>query len=270
MTESDAIGKADKPATVESLVNDLRALGLEPGQVVLVHSSLSALGWVVGGAQAVVMALMDVITDAGTLVMPAHSTGNSDPRRWENPPVPYAWHEDVRAHMPAFDRNLTPTRGMGAVAELFRRAPDVRRSNHPALSFAAWGRYAHAITAEHRLNSGLGEDSPLARVYDFDGKVLLLGTGHDTNTSLHLSEHRATWSGRKVIKYGSAIMVGNQRQWVSYEDLEVNSDDFAEIGWDFIQTGLVRMGSTGAGRSQLMNQRELVDFGVQWINRKRK
>lgn len=270
MSEYDAIGRSEKPATVESLVADLRALGVDTGQVLLVHTSLSALGWVAGGAQAVVMALQSVVTDAGTLVMPAHSTGNSDPRRWENPPVPYSWHDDVRAHMPAFDRNLTPTRGMGAVAELFRRAPDVRRSGHPAMSFAAWGRYAHAITAEHRLNSGLGEDSPLARVYDLEGKVLLLGVGHDRNTSLHLCEYRADWPGRKVIKYGSAILIGEARQWVNCDDLEVNSGDFAEIGWDFIQSGRVKMGNVGGGKSQLMSQRDLVDFGVDWIGRKRK
>lgn len=270
MTEADAIGKADKPATVESLVTDLRAIGVEAGQVLLVHSSLSALGWVAGGAQAVVMALMEVLTDAGTLVMPTHSTGNSDPLNWENPPVPPTWHDTIRAHMPAFDRKLTPTRGMGIIAELFRHAPDVRRSDHPAMSFAGWGRYAHAITADHRLNSGLGEDSPLARVYDLEGKVLLLGVGHDRNTSLHLSEYRAEWPGRKVIKYGSAIRVGNQRQWVSYEDLEVNSEDFAEIGSDFIQAGKSVTKNVACGKSQLMSQRELVDFGVDWINRKRK
>ena len=270
MTEADAIAKSERPATVESLVAYLRALGLEAGQLVLVHSSLSALGWVAGGAQAVVMALQKVLTDTGTLVMPAHSTGNSDPGRWESPPVPADWHDAIRAHMPAYNRRLTPTRGMGAIAELFRTLPDVRRSDHPAMSFAAWGRYAHAVTADHRLNSGLGEESPLARVYDLDGKVLLLGVGHDSNTSLHLSEHRADWPGRRTTKQGSAIEIGAERQWVVYEDLEVDSGDFAEIGWDFIQAGKVNTGNVGAGKSQVMSQIELVDFGAEWISHKRK
>ncbi|MCA9642384.1 MAG: AAC(3) family N-acetyltransferase, partial [Myxococcales bacterium] len=165
MSEEDAIAKAETPATVASLEADLRAIGLAAGQVVLVHSSLSALGWVAGGAQAVVEALLNVLTDAGTLVMPAYSTGNSEPTHWREPPVPEAWWQIIRDQMPAFDRKRTPTREMGAIAELFRTWPDARRSDHPACSFAAWGRYAHAITAEHRLNSSFGEDSPLARVY---------------------------------------------------------------------------------------------------------
>ena len=135
MSEEDAIAKSDTPATVESLEADLRALGLAAGQVVLVHSSLSSLGWVAGGAQAVLAALMNVLTDSGTLVMPAFSGGNSEPSLWRAPPVQEVWWQIIRDHMPAFDRKLTPTRRMGAIPELFRSAADVRRSDHPACSW---------------------------------------------------------------------------------------------------------------------------------------
>ena len=269
MTEVEAIRKSSDPVTMSSLVEDLRALGVEPGITLIVHTSLSSMGWVAGGSQALVMALIEVLTDTGTLVMPAHSGGNSDPAHWSNPPVPYHWHEPIRQNMPAFDPRCTPTRGLGEVPELFRTWPGVIRSNHPNASFSAWGRYARAVTMDHRLDSSFGEDSPLARIYDFDGRVLLIGVEHDVNTSLHLSEYRADWPGRAIVKHGAAIMVGDARQWVSYSSLYTDSSDFGEIGWDFVKSGQVKTGKLGKAKSQLMSQRALVDFGVEWMNRGR-
>jgi len=194
MSEIDAIKlDGDQPVTVSSLVTDLFALGLKPGMTVIVHSSLSSLGWVCGGAVAVIQALESVLGPAGTLVMPTHSGDLSDPAEWQHPSVPQVWWESIRQTMPAFDPDLTPTRGMGAIPECFRTQPGVRRSLHPQVSFAAWGRQAQAITANHPLDFSLGDGSPLARLYDLDGWVLLLGVGHDNNTSLHLAEYRATY-----------------------------------------------------------------------------
>ena len=270
MSELDAIAKAEMPATVESLSADLRALGLGTGQVVLVHSSLSALGWVVGGAQAVIEALMNVVHDTGTLVMPTYSTNNSEPSHWQDPPVNEAWWQTIRDHMPAYDRRLTPTREMGAIPELFRTMPDVRRSDHPCTSFCAWGRYAHAITPDHRLHSSFGEESPLARVYDFEGSVLLLGVGHDRNSSLHYAEHKAEWAGKTRFKLGAAIQFKNDRQWVQFEDLKHDAADFPEIGWDFINAGHVKTAQVACAKAQLMPQTALVDFAADWMTRKRK
>ena len=96
------------PFTRENRISDLGALGLVAGDTVLVHSSLSAIGYVVGGAQAVVLALLDVLGAEGTLVVPTHSGDLSDPSRWEDPPVPVDWWPVIRETMPAFDASLTP------------------------------------------------------------------------------------------------------------------------------------------------------------------
>jgi aminoglycoside 3-N-acetyltransferase len=86
--------------------------------VLMAHSFLSALGWVCGGPVAVVTTLQKVLGAQGTLVMPAHSGDLSDPSSWENPPVPTSWWEEIRETMPAFDPDLAPTRGVGAVADV--------------------------------------------------------------------------------------------------------------------------------------------------------
>lgn len=269
MPEEVAIQNADAPRTVDTLAADLRALGLREGMTLLVHSSLSSLGWVAGGPQAVILALTRVLGDFGTLVMPAYSTDNSEPRDWRNPPIPDDWHQVVRDHMPAFDARQTPTRALGRIAETFRAWPDVRRSSHPAVSFCALGRYARAITTDHRLENGLGENSPLARVYDLGGHVLLLGVGHDSNSSLHLSEHRADWPRKRVIEQGAAIMVGDQRMWVRFRDLLLESEDFPRLGADFDATGATLTGKVGSAQCRLFSQPALVDFGVEWIGHHR-
>jgi aminoglycoside 3-N-acetyltransferase len=118
-------GESERPGpfTRENLVSDLGAIGLVAGDTVLVHSSLSAIGYVVGGAQAVVLALLDVLGTEGTLVAPTHSGDLSDPSRWENPPVPVDWWPVIRETMPAFDASLTPTKRMGIIAEVIRHFP---------------------------------------------------------------------------------------------------------------------------------------------------
>ena len=109
--------------------------------------------------------------------MPAHTSGNCDPATWGNPPVPEDWWPVIRAELPAFEPRVTPTDHMGAIAELARTWPGALRSAHPQVSFAAVGPQAEAITSGHALDSGFGERSPLARVHDLDGDVLLLGEG---------------------------------------------------------------------------------------------
>ncbi|WP_420630474.1 aminoglycoside N(3)-acetyltransferase [Candidatus Leptofilum sp.] len=263
MTETAVIQKSPHPFTKAILIEHLQALGVQPGMVLLVHSSLSKIGYVPCGAVTVVQALQETLTEAGTLVMPTHTSDYTDPALWQNPPVPEAWQQTIREAMPAFDPQLTPTRSMGAIPELFRTWPGVFRSNHPQVSFAAWGRHAVAITADHQLELSMGEGSPLARVYDLDGFVLLLGVGHGNNTSFHLAEGRA--GVRKMMRQGAPIWADGRRQWQWFNDLDYDDDSFPKIGADFEQAHSVQIGKVGLAECRLFHQKTAVDFATDWL-----
>ncbi len=266
MSFDDVLARTESPITVELMVRHLRELGVVEGMTVIVHSSLSSLGWVCGGAHAVILALCQALGPEGTLVMPTHSSILSDPKEWENPPVPESWWVVIRQTMPAYQPDLTRTTGMGRVPELFRKMNGVVRSNHPKVSFAAYGVHTLDVVGNHALNFSLGENSPLARLYDLDASILLLGVGYESCTSLHLAEYRAEFAGKKIIREGAPILVNGERQWVEYDDVDVDSDDFAEIGQAFEATGgSFNQGLVGQAESRLVPVRSLVDFGVQWI-----
>lgn len=266
---SHVAGQRPGPFTIEDLISDVCDLGLSEGDTVLVHSSLSSIGYVVGGAQAVVLALLNVIGAGGTLVVPTHSGDLSDPSRWENPPVPEDWWPVIRATMPPFDASLTPTRKMGAVPEVVRHLPGASRSAHPAHSFCAAGPNAKTITSDHRLAFGFDNFSPLARLYDLNARILLLGVGHDRNTSLHLAEYR-THRARQVIEQGAPIVVNGERQWVTYATLDYDTDDFDQVGAAVGQAGIERVGRVGGATARLLDQARLVDFAVDWFQTNRR
>lgn len=261
---------AVSPLTVKILIEQFSACGLAAGQTVLMHSSMKSLGtWVAGGPVAVIQALLHVLGADGTLMMPAHTTENTEPSRWGEPPVPPMWWPIIRAESPAYDPAITPTRQMGIIAELFRTWHGARRSDHPIGSFAAVGKHADFLTSSHALPNMFGETSPIARLYDLDGYVLLLGVGHDNNTSLHLAEYRAHWRGKTTIKEGAAVLVNGERRWLTFDDIELETDDFNLIGAEFEKRYNITHAHVGAATVRLMRQRPLVDFAQRWIERNR-
>ncbi|MEM7035305.1 MAG: AAC(3) family N-acetyltransferase, partial [Chloroflexota bacterium] len=207
MSEKKVIDRSKTPLTVQSLTQQLQTCGLTEGQTVLVHIAMSKLGWIIGGAEAVILALLAAVGESGTIMMVTSSSHNTDPHEWQNPPVPERWWPIVRDHTPVYNPLTTPTRGLGVVPEMFRTWPGTIRSDHPAFSLAANGPNAEYLIANHALTEDSGERSPLGRLYELDGHVLLLGVVHWNNTSLHLAEFRASYPGKKTLETGSAMMV---------------------------------------------------------------
>jgi aminoglycoside 3-N-acetyltransferase len=269
MSEADLIQQTEFPLTAQSLAEKLREQGMATGQTVIVHMAMSKLGWVVGGAQAVIMGLLEAVGAEGTLMMPTHTNENTDPGQWQHPPVPESWWQTIRDHTPAFDPATSPTRMMGAVAELFRTFPGTLRSNHPVTSFAAHGKYAQFLTDDHFLEHDTGERSPIGRLYELDGYVLLLGVEHWNNTSLHLAEWRANYPGKKMLTDTVAMLVNGKRERVTYETLETYGDDFGELGKAFDVAYPVTIGKIANAEVRFFKQRAAVDFAAQWIEKNR-
>ncbi|MBA2870337.1 aminoglycoside 3-N-acetyltransferase [Anoxybacillus calidus] len=265
MSEFSVVEQTKKLITKETLKGDFKRLGIEEGMTLIVHSSLSAFGWVCGGAVTVVQALMEAVTESGTIVMPTQTTYNSEPSYWQHPPVPEEWWERIREHMPAYEPAITPTRGMGVIVETFRTFPGVIRSAHPMYSFAAWGRHKEEIIDNHSIDYGFGEQSPLARIYDLDGHVLLLGVGYDSNTSMHLAEFRS--SKAKTFQQGAAMMENGKRVWKTFIDIETDADRFPQIGAAFENVYHVAKDKVGNAECRIMKQRELVDFTLERLER---
>src|SRR5690348_4013758 len=182
----------DGPVIRAQMHDDLKELGVRPGDSLLVHAAMSALGWVCGGATEVVQALIDRVGPTGNIVVPTQTLDNRDPSRWNHYPpgvVPDHWRSSLRDHVPPYDKELTPSIGMGAIAERVRTWPGAVRSDHPQTSFAAIGPLAGKLMAGHTLVSQLGEHSPLARLAEVQAKVLLVGVGYDKCTAFHLAEY---------------------------------------------------------------------------------
>ncbi|NMO94370.1 AAC(3) family N-acetyltransferase [Paenibacillus lemnae] len=256
--------------TQEDLMFDLTQAGLKEGQTVIVHISLSKLGFVVGGAETLIRAMLKIVGPEGTLMVPSQTWKNLDPAagvHWEEP---QEWWPTIRQHWPAYDKHVTPAIGMGVTAEMLRRWPGAFRSDHPARSFAAVGRHAEYLTANHDLSNIFGQDSPLDKLYQLNGHILLLGVGYDKCTSLHLVETRAHYPGKSSMQESSAMLVDGQRQWVTYETLAVDDADFRDLGAAYDQLRNVQVHRIGNAVARLLEQRDLVDWAVSWMEANRK
>ncbi|WP_371606608.1 MULTISPECIES: aminoglycoside N(3)-acetyltransferase [unclassified Streptomyces] len=253
----------------ERAATQLHELGVRRGGVLLVHASMRAAG---GCAGDVVHALHRTLGPAGTVVVPSFTPENSDTSRAYLDIVRGLSEEAgaaVRAAMPAFDPDVSPAPTMGALAELVRQAPDARRSGHPQTSFAGLGPAAARLLAGHRPDCHLGEDSPLARLYEADAQVLLLGTGFGRCTAFHLAEYRRPAPPRRL--YRCVVASEGRRHWWEYEDIALDDSDFARLGEDFARARpeAVSTGRVGAAPSRLFPLRAAVDFAVGWITEHR-
>ncbi len=233
------------PAVSKAVLSDqLRTLGVRSGSVLVVHTSFRAVGPVEDGPAGLIEALSAVLGPSGTLVMPSMSGS----RRSE----PYH---------PA----QTPTRNMGVVAETFWRLPGVRRSDHPTSSFAARGPEAEAITAPEPLTPSHGPDSPIGRVHQLGGCVLLLGVGQDSNTTIHLGESLAGVPYRTP-KW-TTMLVDGRPQRVVFSQIDHCCQNFALVDAWLDERGLQKRSTLGHATARLARSADIVDAVVPRLRR---
>jgi aminoglycoside 3-N-acetyltransferase len=263
-------GASRKTVNRKRLVADLRALGVPAGRPLLVHASLSHIGHVKGGADTVIAALLEVLGPDGTLVTGAGTPENSTTSRaFQTRTADYtpAAVQKFRDEMPAFNRKNTQT-SVGAIAEALRTTPGAHRSAHPQSSFAAVGREARALMAGHRVKCHLGEDSPLAKLYERDALILMLGVDYRACSAFHLAEYRYRERPPKRV-YSCVVKKWGKSRWFYYRDVALDDGDFETIGnyVERVLTGqeVMLSGRVGRAESCLIPMRSVVDLASQWM-----
>lgn len=246
--------------TERQLIDDLHRIGLEAGATLLVHSSLRAVGKIEGGGDTLVRAIRTVLGEEGTLAVPTFTFGSCDPEGWREPPATPEALKKAREEATVFDCRKTPTQTewMGIFPELVRRLPEAQRSNHPVVSFTAVGANAAFLTRNAPFHYPLGTDSPLARLHQLDGQVLLLGTSQTTNSSLHLAE---IWANVPYIHRSATIKTGEET-WAVMRGSPECSEGFRKVEPLLRQARLLRHGYIGNAPSQLMRQRQVVSMAI--------
>jgi aminoglycoside 3-N-acetyltransferase len=238
----------------------------------LVHASLKSLGFVIGGAVAVVQALLDVVGPGGTIVVPTFTADNSDPSRWaltRKQPVPEEWWPTIRENLPAFDPEVTPSNNIGAIAEAVRTWPGAQRSYHPQTSFAALGAKAEELTRDHHWDCHLGPNSPLGRLAETNAKILLLGVGYEVCSAFHLAEYLVPNPPQR--DYECVVTENGERTWYRYRDVALDDSDFDRIGAAMEAAGNppVQRAQIGAATCRLFPLRDAVEFAKTWMIKNR-
>jgi len=218
----------------EVLIQQLLELGVTPGGVLLVHTSFSKVRPVEGGPKGLISALRSTLGPNGTLVMPSMSYDDDHP----------------------FVKTKSHCCEMGIVADTFWRQPGVLRSdnNH---AFAAVGPLAEKITALHPIDIPHGIDSPVGRVYELDGQVLLLGVDHTSNTTIHLGENQAGVRYRRD-KHLTILKDGMASRF-EYREIDHCCQNFSFVDNWLDEKGLQKSGMVGNAGARLIRSRDIVE-----------
>ena len=224
------------------LTGQLDALGVEAGGVLLVHAAFSQIGSVEGGPHGLIQALLAAIGETGTLVMPSMADDDDTP----------------------FDRRAMPCRAVGVLADCFWRLPGVLRSDSPH-AFAALGPQAAHITLPHPVDVPHGLDSPPGRVCDLDGQVLLLGVGHDADTTIHVAEHIAGVRYRQP-KHATVMEDGRPKRY-EYGETDHCCENFRLLDAWLEAEGRQRRGPVGNAEARLARSRDIVSAALERLRR---
>lgn len=262
--------------TRSELVQGLRSLGVRAGGALMVHTRMSALGWVVGGSQTVVEALLEVLGPDGTLM--AYAGWEDDP--WHLAEWPERWQRAYLEELPPFDPALSEAdHEMGRVPERIRTWPGARASSGHVMRMVAVGARAEWLTAGQPWDDPQGIGSPLARLVEAEGRVLMLGAPLETLTILHHAEALAEAPGKRWVLYRVPVREGARVVWRDVHDIDTSSrgalpyerfvpegvDAFEFIGRSALDAGIGRPGRVGEAESHLFEARALLEFGVRWI-----
>ena len=233
-----------KPAAIRpsQLTQQLLELGVAPGGVLLVHCAFSKVGPVEDGPSGLIAALETALGPQGTLVMPSMTDVDDQP----------------------FDPRITPCLSMGVVANTFWKQPGVLRSHNPH-AFAASGPEAARITAKHPIDPPHGRNSPVGRVHELDGRVLLLGVGQDANTTIHLAENLAGVRYRR--KQHVLLLESGRAKRFDYEEIDHCCQNFQLVDSWLDEENLQRYRTLGQAEARLARSQDIVRVVLEQLRR---
>jgi aminoglycoside 3-N-acetyltransferase len=265
------------PLTRSQIAQALIGLGVAEGETLMVHVRLSALGWVVGGIDTVVLALRDALGSDGTLLAFCG---------WDDSPYhvsfwPPHWQKAYE-EIPAFDPKVSSARrDFGRFPERLRTWRGALRSTHPEASFTALGRHAANLVMGTDDDNPWGAGGPLGRLVDLGGRVLLLGAPLKTLTLCHHAEAVANVSGKRYHSYRMPVSTEAGTIWRDYRtldtfygalpywerpDLPIDSA-IGTLALQAVQAGAGREGNVGSATAWLFDASATVQAVVAWIER---
>lgn len=238
--------------TFDDLCANFQTLGLQSGDTLLVHSSYKSLGGVEGGPQTVIDALLAVLSDEGTLIMPTFNFDFCKGEPW-----------DVRT---------TPSH-MGAITNIVREHPQAKRVFHPIYSFAILGKYAEFLTKE-RYKSSYGANSLFAKLRILDGKIMVIGLIYnDSMTFFHHIEEMEGVDYRYLKAFTGMVTDENSNTFedtftMLVRDLDQGVQTRVDPMGDLMEeAGIITVRKIGEAKVCLMKANEVYEFTAREMRR---
>ncbi|MCH2176705.1 MAG: DUF4910 domain-containing protein [Lentisphaeria bacterium] len=233
--------------SIEMIISDFKAIGINDGDTVIVHSSMKKIGRL-NKPSDFITALQAVIGETGTIIFPLFT----------NP-------------TPNLDLRNEPTR-LGLLAETFRNMPDVIRSNHGTHSVGAWGQHATEIIKDHFQTTALGINSPLHKALNYQAKILFAGVNITSCSLLHVAEVVAELPYLDIsypqFSNSYDYVDSNGKEW-RYNPNQVPGDStgFSSLLKDKQITNCFMGGRIGNAQSYVANAKQLFDFTLDTLSR---
>ena len=237
----------------------LETLGLQRGDIIGVHSSLSNFGHVDGGADAVIDALLEAVGEEGTIVMPTHSN-NRIPI--DLTPKEVAIGVSWLFKILPFDPKETPCT-TGIIPETFRKRKSVMRSLHQMLSVAATGTKAREIVEAGREKNMMAWE----KLLELDGYILLLGTSLANCTAMHLAEQRVQLPKCIMDKLTPPKWFVEKYPESRWEWDVGPYPDFAKLEKPCIERGIMKTVKVGDATLKLVKLRDLINLYVEYLKK---
>lgn len=255
-----------KTLAKNELCDQLSFIGVKAGMALEVHSSLSSIGYIIGGEETLNDALLQVLGE-GTLVMACQASKNSEPLQWEDNSIDFRLMDKIRTVTPGYNPETADISSMGRQAENLRNRANTFFSYHPNSGFMANGKEARALMASQPLNFPLATGSPLDKMYHHPNSyILLIGVGYSKATGLHFGECMS--KTREIILQGGSVIKDGQTSWKKYLDYQLDSSEFEIIGKLMEKNRMVKVGKLGEATCRLFKFKDACDITCAYLQQK--